>query len=569
MNQPTRQSGGLAEDSEPKDRQRDEKIAACPSEAVAAVRGYHERSKHRFDAYAPGPETIDWSDQPEPFRRFAGCAKIPLATDGTESTLPYADLYAGAGTSAPEPHALNLAGIARLLRYALGLSAWKQYGTERWSQRVNPSSGNLHPTEAYLIADGLDDLSAGVYHYQVHDHQLETRGRFPASGSRPRLFLGLSSVHWREAWKYGLRAYRYCQLDTGHAVAALAYSAALLGWRVRPLVEYADADVGKLLGIDRSDEFHAEEYEYADLLLSVEPAPLSPEEQAAFVRQCLANLAHAEWSGTANLLDPRHYYRWPEIDEVANATDKPASEPATHPGADYPPAISTPRDTRAAEAIRVRRSAQAFDGKTVMAREDFYSMLDKLLPRDDTLPWYAWPEAYVHPVLFVHRVEGLPRGIYALPRSVSAQAALQAHTRGEFAWREPEGCPAHLPLYFLLGAKCEHAAASLACHQAIAADSAFSMAMLAEYERGLEKGAWVYRHMYWEAGMLGQVLYLEAEAMGLRGTGIGCFFDDHVHELLGLVGNTFQDVYHFTVGMPIVDQRITSLPPYAHLDGGR
>jgi nitroreductase len=36
---------------------------------------------------------------------------------------------------------------------------------------------------------------------------------------------------WREAWKYGERAFRYCQLDTGHAVGALRYAAALLGWR--------------------------------------------------------------------------------------------------------------------------------------------------------------------------------------------------------------------------------------------------------------------------------------------------------------------------------------------------
>jgi hypothetical protein len=39
--------------------------------------------------------------------------------------------------------------------------------------------------------------------------------------------------------------------------------------------------------------------------------------------------------------------------------------------------------------------------------------------------------------------------------------------------------------------------------------------------------------------MIGQVLYLEAEAHGLRGTGIGCFFDDAVHDLLGFENNAF------------------------------
>ena len=72
-----------------------------------------------------------------------------------------------------------------------------------------------------------------------------------------------------------------------------------------------------------------------------------------------------------------------------------------------------------------------------------------------------------------------------------------------------------------------------------------------------------------EAGIIGQVLYLEAEAHGLRGTGIGCYFDDAVHDLLGLKDDSFQSMYHFTVGMPIEDDRLTTLPPYFHLKDRR
>jgi hypothetical protein len=51
----------------------------------------------------------------------------------------------------------------------------------------------------------------------------------------------------------------------------------------------------------------------------------------------------------------------------------------------------------------------------------------------------------------------------------------------------------------------------------------------------------------------------------VRGTGIGCFFDDAVHELLGLVDDRYQSLYHFTVGHPLEDPRLTTLPPYSHL----
>ena len=54
--------------------------------------------------------------------------------------------------------------------------------------------------------------------------------------------------------------------------------------------------------------------------------------------------------------------------------------------------------------------------------------------------------------------------------------------------------------------------------------------------------------------------YLEAEAAGARGTGIGCFYDDAVHELLGLSGREWQSLYHFSMGMPVDDPRLTTEP---------
>ena len=139
----------------------------------------------------------------------------------------------------------------------------------------------------------------------------------------------------------------------------------------------------------------------------------------------------------------------------------------------------------------------------------------------------------------------------------------------DFRWQKVESCPAELPLYLLLEADARKAARTLSCHQDIASTSAFSLGILAEFDAGLADGAHVYRQLYWEAGLLGQVLYLEAEAAGMRGTGIGCFFDDSVHEVLGLKDTQFQSMYHFTVGSPLTDSRLETLPPYAHLPKGR
>ena len=110
-----------------------------------------------------------------------------------------------------------------------------------------------------------------------------------------------------------------------------------------------------------------------------------------------------------------------------------------------------------------------------------------------------------------------------------------------------------MPLYTLALGDCREAAAHASCFQAIVGDSAFSLGMVADFARTLEEnGAWAYRRLFWETGLIGQVLYLEAEAAGVRSTGMGCYFDDFVHQLLGidLPNDAWQSLYHFTVGGP-------------------
>ena len=63
------------------------------------------------------------------------------------------------------------------------------------------------------------------------------------------VLIGLTSILWRESWKYGERAFRYCQHDAGHAIGSVAVAAAGLGWEARLLESVVDSDVAALLGI--------------------------------------------------------------------------------------------------------------------------------------------------------------------------------------------------------------------------------------------------------------------------------------------------------------------------------
>ena len=534
---------------------------------LAAVYGYHTASTHRLAAYAPGPGYLDWATQPDPFRRFHAAPRVDLPLLADRLLTSFAEVRAGDAISA---HAVDRDSVASLLELSLGLSAWKQYGGNRWALRCNPSSGNLHPTEGYVVCPHVPGLTAGVYHYCSIDHALERR----AAIDEPRwdaqfnggFFIGLTSIHWREAWKYGLRAYRYCNHDVGHAIAALRYAAAALGWRAVLVDTWGDDDLATLLGIARDDDFPvAEERETPDALLWIGEPSAAPTCEAL-----LPLLQQATWRGTANRLSSGHRY-WEEIDDVAAAAHKPHTMPVAMPALPVRPALMpSPYQASASALIRQRRSAVSFDRATTLSKQAFFTMMDALLPRAAVPPWdaLAWMPC-VHPLLFVHRVDDMQPGIYILLRDDTALAELRAALHPDLLWERVADAPSSPPLYALAYGDTRRLAELVSCHQEIAADSAFAVAMLARFDATLAQGAWGYRRLHWEAGMLGHVLYLEAEAAAVRGTGIGCFFDDELHDRLGIDGTAFRTLYHFTVGGAVEDTRLATTAGYGHLAGMR
>jgi len=538
-----------------------------PSALLQPVFDYHEATKHRFEAFASGPGFLDWATQPDPFRRYAGAPLIRLKTVAVTDEPRYDAIFTPG--SLPPAAPVNHHTISQLFYDSLALSAWKRLGETRWALRVNASSGNLHPTEGYLVCGPVTGLCERpmVCHYAAKEHGLEVRAEFDpelwntlcAGFPAGTLFVGLASIHWREAWKYGQRAYRYCMHDAGHALGALAFAAAGLGWRMRLLDEPGTDELALLLGTSQPHEAEPEE---PDLLLAcvpVQQAIKQPELPAA----ALQAFESLDWQGSPNRLSPSHL-DW-GIEAFAARLRKPRGvieyQSFTHPPQSFSP---PPRPPALRRLIRQRRSAVAMDGETSLPRDDFYRMLARTLAVPGSVPFDALPwKSRLHLALLVHRVDDLPPGLYLLVRDPAQTAALRQALTQAGPWRRPPGCPESLPLYCLMEADARAAARQISCQQDIASDGCFSLAMLAGFSGPLEcYGPWFYPRLYWEAGMIGQLLYLEAEAAGIRSTGIGCFFDDPMHEVLGIEDRTFQDLYHFTVGGPVEDTRLTTLPAY-------
>ena len=528
---------------------------------------YHQATKHNFNRFARSLGYLDWENQPNPFRFYEGTKKVRLPEATENSFIPYSQLYQFRKECRP----FNLESLGDFLGLSLGLSAWKSTGQSSWPLRINPSSGNLHPTEAYLVTPLIDGVDAGIYHYVSYDHCLELRAQTPltiwqdldAHFGTQGFLIGLTSIFWRESWKYGERAFRYCNHDVGHALACLSFSANLQGWRSIYLNALSDQQISDLLGFHQIEWLPNEE-EHTDLVCFVDVTDFRDDIPRDIPDSTVQTVAELEFRGIPNQLSKQHM-EWHLIDEVSESVKKPEtlSNTFTYEASSFRFPDSLP-DLSATQIIQQRRSAVDMDGITSVSIDQFFCMLDKTMPRCHHSPFNVeLGEPNVHLVLFVHRVDGMVPGVYFFVRNPRDLSELKALCKSNFLWKPLDNT---FPLFLLKEVDCRREAVLVSCQQNIAGDGAFSLGMIARFKDTIQDSPYLYRHLFWETGQIGQVLYLEAEAHGIRSTGIGCFFDDPVHDMLGLSDSTYQSLYHFTVGGAIEDERLTTLAPYYHLD---
>ncbi len=508
---------------------------------------YHERTKHRPGHYAASPGYLDWATQPDPFRTFTPTALVPLPLPDEEDSPAYSAVF---GTGLP-PEPLTAASLSGMLRYGLGLAAKKCLGDECWMLRCNASSGNLHPTEGYILAPPISGICSKSFiaHYRPKTHALEILHTFDCElwDSLPggSFLFALTSIPWREAWKYGERAFRYTQLDAGHALRALSASAAMQGWKSRLIDEIDIENLDKMLGLNLPARFTEHEEEIADCLCIVSPEPVDDIPDVDTTVRKLDGHVTAE----ANRLSPAHR-PWEAVSLIERATHVPLFplEKRTEAAGHRPKSPLT-----AAQVVLRRRSAQAMDfARSRIAMNDFLQVI-----RSARIAFEPFEPACSF-ILFVHDVETLAPGLYLYSLNERHLLSFRKEMRDDFLFR-----PVDTDLYLLESGDFRPQAKLISCSQDIAYDSGFALGMLCEFETQiLRYGASRYKSLHWECGAVGQQLYLEATSLGLSATGIGCFLDDVMHRLLGLEGRRFQSLYHLTVGRAVVDMRLDTEPPY-------
>ena len=486
-------------------------------------REYHRSTGHSVESLRRAPHVLDWANMPDPFRHYEGVPVLDLPADPPAPETPALEALHGfsGATAAGDGPAL----LSQLLFYSAAISATKRVPSTgfRYALRVNPSSGNLHPTEFHFRTRGLKGWPDGLYHYRPSAHMAEQRAAGEiemtlAASPAPVVFV-LTSIAWREAWKYRDRAYRYCLHDVGHAWQALALAARAIGCESFAAGHFPDDDVGRRCRLS--------EDEWPMLIVELRGGSIPIRKPDA---------GEVVWGGgQANLLSKeRTTYRW--IDAIHNATKAGSgcvisvAEPAPIGSGEIklPAPATSPRAF--GEVARRRRSALDFvGGMQSMSLPELSAILDAA-----TRPLCAdfAGSRFIQLYLYAHRIDGLEPGVYRL-------------------W------PERTELARIKSGDQRVAAAGLSLGQDLAGNACVAFSMIGDLERAARAhGDRGYRYVHFEAGAIGQRLYLAAEALGFGATGIGAFYDEEVQRYLNLAPGQGQVVYHFAIGHPVADPRL-------------
>ncbi len=479
---------------------------------------YHNRTKHSLQSVRASQHTLDWANQPTPYKRYGDPASLPLPRDLPGSRVPALEAIADPGSSADLTRGLDLALLASILHHTAGITKRLRFPGRVMDFRAASCTGALYHIDFYVVSGPLPDLAAGVYHFAVEDFALrqlrsgdfrgvlvEATAAEPAVARAPAVLVA-TSTYWRNAWKYQERTYRHCYWDLGTCLANLLAMAAAHRLPARVVLGFVDREVNRLVDVDGEREAALA---LIPLGASAEAVPAAVTEGPVLRLPILPYSDHevdypairamhaasslerpdevAAWRATAQALEPSG-------PDAAGEPEALYRLPATLSEGPPPDPIET--------VIRKRGSSRRFR-RDPITEAQLGAMLHAAtqgIPAD-SLGGDGLQLNQMY--LIANAVNGLSSGSYAYDPH---RHALLQLAEGDFR---------------------EHAG-YLALTQELGADAAVDVYLLADLERVLGRlGNRGYRAAQLEASITAGKLYLAAYALGLGASGL-TFFDDDV-----------------------------------------
>lgn len=509
---------------------------------TAVTLRYHEQTKHSYTSVRREAYTLDWANQPSPYKRYLDAERLSLPQEISGDLPPTLELLRClAEPDSPLPRRpLGLGELSTLCQLGYGITARKGYPGLVYDLRAAPSAGALFPCELYVALRGVEGVADGVYHYAPADHSLSClrRGDFlpvlqAAAGGHPALagadvIFAISAIWWRSSWKYRQRAYRYCLHDTGHLAGNLLLAGKALGYRPALVYDFVDGEVNHLLGLEAQRE--------ATLVLvaccSGEPAAPSPAPPPPLPAIAPACRPLSAQEVTYPLILDTHAATCLSDVRALAAARQGVPVQTVLVGGEARPAFPLPDPAAAVsaqplpETIARRRSSRSFICQPIpaVALSALLAVTAAGYPGDLAAP------PPLEAAVIVNAVEGIAPGAYYY--DAFRHRLLQVREGDLRSW-----------------------AAYLSLEQQLCGNAAAAIFLLADLERAARGGERVYRRTHIEAGLRGEFIYLVSRALGWGCSGIGAFYDDQVVEFFEAAPGTAV-IYELAVGMESPDGRI-------------
>lgn len=493
-----------------------------------------------IDKTKPPELVVDWEDGPLAYKLYRSLpvvslsSEVPLTLEGSEVSM--------------QP---DLRRMGHFLWYVYGLTQLSQsvpasnfmgqnMGLLQLYRRFAPSGGALYPNELYVYLR-IEDLPAGLYHYDVAHHRLvllregdfdsylskALGNRYDVSACFGTVFV--SSMFWKNFFKYNNFSYRLQGLDAGALIGQLLEVAKRFGFASGVHFQFLDRAVNHLLGVSEQ-----EESVYAVIPLSMESGISrfanrnEGEEIVSAAELCLElpKVQHDHYVRSRRVKEFPLLIRMNEASllESLQSIPRMREEKIIH---SEDSALALPRVKRLiydlASVSRKRYSPDSDFMMSKVSQEQLALLLQEATASfrycNDLDGDHKNSVSRVSLYVCLYNVDGIPEGAYHYD---SAAHALRSIRHGDHRLQLQQGMPSHnvnlfqVPLCFHIAGSKDHLTTTLGY-------------------RG-------YRIQQMEAGMLVQRLLLAASAIGLGG-----------HPLLGFDARSCDEIYNMT------SQGLTSL----------
>ncbi len=473
---------------------------------------YHNATKHSYASVRSNPHSLDFNNQPIPFKIYPTLDPSPLPAEvrqsGVAALSAISEIVPAQTGAAPD-----LEAIAQLLYLSAGITRHRKYPGGEIYFRAAACTGALYEIELYLVCGDLTNLAAGVYHFAAAEFGLrrlragdyrrvliEATAAEPAVAHAP-LTIVCTATYWRNAWKYQDRTYRHFGWDNGTLLANLLAVGTALGLPAKVVCGFLDETVNRLLDVDPQREvaFSLVPLGHSSELPAQEPAPTAPLglETVPLSSREIDYPLMREMHSASSLQSSEQVARW------RGGTPLTHFPPPAGPVVQLQPLSDAeiPRDP--IEQVILRRGSSRKFARKPITLAQLSTMLDRAtrgVPADFLDPVGSQIN---HLYLIIHAVDGVEAGAYVFHRGAGSLECLK---QGDFRAQ----------------------AGYLGLQQALPADAAVDVFFLANLRPILQRyGNRGYRAVQLEAGILGGKLYLAAYGQHLGATGL-TFFDGEV-----------------------------------------